>query len=296
MFSLHMPSKTFLLGEYVVLDGGPGLVLTTSPDFTMTIHHSTQTNPVKPPPFHLDSAAGCWLKQQSEFFEHAAFEFFDPHQGQGGFGASSAEFIGLYAAQYPLEKTITSIETLLARYWSVFSPKTAILPSGADIVAQALTTQGFKKPKELTHGNIVYWHRNQSQWDQISWSFSELSYCLIRTGYKHPTHQSLKKLSPHALKIMSQWVEQGYAAFAANDALALIESVKAYAQWMEKEGCLLTTTQTLLDWLLQSKCVVAAKGCGALGADVVLALLWTEKLSIFLRWLADKNLNRVAYR
>ncbi len=278
MFSTRIPSKTFLLGEYVVLDGGPGLILTTPPYFTMQMNQHLKCFS----PFHPQSPAGLWLEKNADFFNEYHLDFLDPHDGKGGFGSSGAEFISVYSAKHSIQKTVAGIEQLLADYFSVIPIAEPVLPSGADLVAQVC-------------GGITYWHRANQQLDSLDWPFQNLSYCLIRTGYKHPTHHGLKKVSANALTAMNHLVEQGYAAFKSKNSLALTQAVKEYATWMRKVDCVLAATEELLQFLSGSKLIDAAKGCGALGADVILILLATEKLPAFLAWLQTHKLKPVVY-
>jgi len=60
MFRLSVPSKTFLIGEYVALEGGPALLLNTTPRFGLEVQKDNKV-------------------------------FRDPHRSRGGFGASGAE-------------------------------------------------------------------------------------------------------------------------------------------------------------------------------------------------------------
>lgn len=282
MFSITLPGKTFLLGEYVVLDGGPGLMLTTPPYFEMHLRDKPQLPSVPNPAFHPQSPAGLWIEKNSDFFKQYHLDFFDPHEGKGGFGASSAQFISVYAALHSIEKTAHGMEKLLADYFSVVKSTEGVLPSGADLVAQVCK-------------DITYWHRAEQQLDQVTWPFQQLSYCLIRTGYKCATHQSLKKLPPDALVEMSDLVKQGYAAFRSADSLALVNAVNEYAAWMKRVNCVVATTEDLLQFFASSRLIEAAKGCGALGADVILVLLATEKLPSFLAWLQERDMIPVNY-
>jgi hypothetical protein len=352
---LNIPSKTFLLGEYVALNGGPCLILTTPPYFQIAFQQKTfQKSPPSPlSPFSPYSPAGKWIEKHRDFFKHYHIDFSDPHEGKGGFGASSAQFIGVYQAIYPIEKTREYIENLLEAYWETFPKDTQVLPSGADIVAQIFggvtywhrlaelspqrdagdpSSRFVAPPKEPLCLNAVIqrsakhdegspwykeilrrklaslreaaplddngkgffydvWHSGQRAWSSLddsraaSWPFPDLSYCLIRTGQKQNTHQNLSKLSTSACAQMAQVVEDGLAAFTSKNALAFIEAVTHYARWMKQEKCVVPNTEALIQQLYASTFIEAAKGCGALGADVILALLRPEKMQNFLEWL-----------
>lgn len=278
---MKIPSKTYLLGEYIVLDAGPCLILNTPPYFEVNITKEVQETKHT---FHPQSSAGLWIQKNAHFFENTQIDFFDPHQGKGGFGASGAEFLAVYAAQHGIEKNIDWLEKMLESYWGVVGRTDAILPSGADVVAQACDSENLDPQ---VSSSVIYWHRAKKQLDNLIWSFPDLSYCLIRSGYKCPTHQNLKKIPAHIVNEMNQVVEEGYKAFQSKNAPHFVDAIKNYADWMKKEGCLFEKTEELIQLLYRSELIEVAKGCGALGADVILVLLHPEKMPAFLVWLEE---------
>lgn len=275
---MKLPSKTFILGEYVVLDGGPGLILTTPPYFEVQIQATKDPEILHTHAFHPQSPAGIWVQQHPDFFKHHHIDFFDPHHGKGGFGASSAQFIGVYDAIHPIQKEVSALKNLLNAYWATYPTATKPLPSGADLVAQIF-------------GNVVYWHRAQQQLSSDYWPFKDLDYCLIHTGHKISTHENLMHLpSSAALTQMAHVTEEGAEAFRLHNTPRFIEAIQHYARWMQQEKCVIPTTQTLIELLYESKLIAAAKGCGALGADVILVLADPEKMPHLLRWLNHRNI------
>ena len=91
-YKIQIPGKTFFFGEYAALVGGSALLLTTRPGFEMNVHesiHSTSN------PFHPESPAGLYFNQHEKFFQNWSIAFVDHYQGRGGFGASTAQFLGL---------------------------------------------------------------------------------------------------------------------------------------------------------------------------------------------------------
>src|SRR5690606_39000184 len=102
------PSKTFLLGDYLSLLGGPALLLNTEPRFQGLLESIQPTvkssaiadkiQAIEPyPGIHPQSPAGKFLQRHASDFADCNLTFFDPHQGAGGFGASSAQFLMVYA-------------------------------------------------------------------------------------------------------------------------------------------------------------------------------------------------------
>src|ERR1700729_3734074 len=94
---ITIPSKTFLLGDYISLLGGPVLVLNTEPVFQCLLEKSSGDQTI-PHYFgiHPESTAGKFIQRFANDFAGYDLTFFDPHQGAGGFGASSAQFVMVY--------------------------------------------------------------------------------------------------------------------------------------------------------------------------------------------------------
>lgn len=299
MITLNLPSKTYLLGEYIVLQGEPCLILNTPPYFKAKFPSTVKNQ------FHPKSPVGLLLKKNSEFFKNYPIEFFDPHEGKGGFGASGAQFLAGYAALYGIQKNVEWLETLLNHYWDLLKSDNSVLTSGADLVAQVCGSfeevvipnlySRRDKFREESPSNIVYWNRSKRQLDNFTWPFSDLSYCLIRTGYQCITHEKIKKLSLSVVNEMSHIAEQAYIAFQSKNSANFLEAIKSYADRMKKESCLLESTDELIQFLYRSNLIEAAKGCGALGADVVLILLPPEKMSAFLNWLSEHQIAVVSW-
>jgi mevalonate kinase len=302
MSTLHsrFPSKTFLLGEYIVLDQAPCLILTTEPYFEMQLMLKSPRTTCDPlfqrgydlsmqqtpfskgvtlydsKIFHPQSPAGLWIKKHADFFNDYQLRFLDPHQGKGGFGASGAEFLGVYNAIYPIQKNIAFIQKLITDYQYICTSEYNILPSGADLVAQI-------------YGDVTYWHRAESIVASEPWPFQNLTYYLMRTGQKCITHKAIKKLPNPVVETLSTITKEGYVAFKACDEISFIKAIQEYANWMEKENCLSANSNELVKKLYGSGLIRAAKGCGTMGADVVVVLLDREKAGVFSKWMIDRS-------
>ena len=133
---ISFPGKTFLIGEYAVLEGAQAVLLNTAPRFEFSVVPkgagktkakeygfcrgfleknlegviSKKSGP-KPyeksqkerglsylshPVFHPQSPAGQWLKRNPEIAEAYRVYCRDPYLGKGGFGFSSAQFNLVY--------------------------------------------------------------------------------------------------------------------------------------------------------------------------------------------------------
>ncbi|MDX2346861.1 MAG: hypothetical protein QNK11_08325 [Legionella sp.] len=257
-FKFEIPAKTFLLGEYVALQGGPAIILTTTPCFEIGLTKKTNLS------IHPDSPAGrFWqalnMKQQ--------LRFYDPYGGIGGLGASSAEFLGAYLASLSIQHQSLTESALLEAYWT-FSLKAnqGMRPSGYDVLAQA-------------QSGCVYLNRNQSDNKQYAWCFEDIAFVLLHTGQKLPTHEHLQNLYlTEAANLLSPIVDLGKKAFDTSNSALLIEAVNAYAKQLLALDLVAKHTQAQINQLSQNPDVLAVKGCGALGADVLFTLVPKTRL------------------
>lgn len=264
------PSKTFLLGEYVALSGGPTLLIATEPVFSLHIDTAKMEKPI----FADQSPAGKLWQQHKAQLSQTKMTFHDPYAGLGGFGASGAEFI------------------LLARYlgwqdpwqlWQLYRTYAAqenSIPSGADIMLQAV-------------GGLVYFHAQQQQLEKRLWPFPELSIALIHTGKKLATHTHLQSLAQKDFSILHQIIENAYQALKTPSADLFINAIKDYAKNLLILDLVASHTKILLKQLEQQPLVLASKGCGALGSDVVLAIIATATKDQFIAWAKQQSLSLV---
>lgn len=319
-FHLQIPGKTFLVGEYLALAGGPSVVAMTRPcfEFSWTAIEKQSTQPLElQHAFHTDSPAGRLLgelyKKRPDCSDYR-ITFHDPHFGKGGLGASTAEFIGAWAfEQWLLSKKLENraddtarrefvevlpnhrnevvpmwssdrvgsgrFRDLLDRYFQYVN-----VGSGADLVSQVA-------------GGIAVWDGVQDHMRRFSWPFSDLSMTLFKTGRKLATHEHLassvenQRLAvPESVRErglgstyepgfdssfevdMREWLKEAIQSLATSDADRFIASVRGTGRLLADSGRLAAHSQTVLDRLSDVRMVRAAKGCGAMGSDVILVL------------------------
>ncbi len=283
---LTAPGKTFLLGEYAALQGGPSLVLTSAPCFELSVQQKPTGRPVIFEHIPQESPAGHYLLQHAEIFKGYHLIFHDPYHGLGGFGASSAQFLLVAALKKLLDissiKITYSAQALLNEYWPFAWNGEGIKPSGADLIAQA-------------QGGISYFYQEQQRLKTLSWPFPEIDYYLIHTGHKVATHQHLKELTSLTTHQLSDIVFAGLQHLQTQNADGFINSINQYAQVLQKLDLVLNKTTELLQIITQRPEVLAAKGCGALGADVILVLVKTSDQTVFTHWLKEKKLNLITH-
>jgi mevalonate kinase len=260
---ISVPSKTFLVGEYSALIGGPALVLATTPRFVL----SRGTKPFTP---HPESPAGTIWKELTE-----QYEFFDPYFGEGGFGASGAQFL---TAKAILKNFDLKPHQVLEDYKKIQSG------SGYDVAAQLM-------------GGVSHIESAKNQYSFLEWPFAEMDFLIFKTGHKLNTHESrpenvdYQKLAEQSSKVVQSFVQKDIQSF--------IEGLVDFRDLLLEQGLVTAATRDLIEEFEMDQDVLMAKGCGAMGADVILVLTSSlksaavqERLSKKLRFVANsKNLS-----
>ncbi|KTD50351.1 hypothetical protein Lqui_1676 [Legionella quinlivanii] len=255
-----IPAKTFLIGEYAAVIGKSAIVLTTSPCFELRINSTEEIQGI-----HPESPAGKWWSRQKQ--AGVGLSWFDPYQGQGGLGASSAQFLGAYLASCYLQKVTPTQENLLNAYFECAWSGNGLRPSGYDVLAQS-------------NHHCVYINREQNILDCYHWPFPDIAILLLHSGKKLATHHHLQDMTlPDAIHLLPSIVEQAKTAFEHKDSQSLIDAINTYHQRLSEMGLVAEHSCQQIRDLKADKSVLAAKGCGALGADVLLIAVAAEQLN-----------------
>lgn len=255
-----IPAKTFLVGEYAALTGGSALILCTTPCFTFRLTDDAQVKGI-----HPHSPAGRLWQEKSKGKE--GIEWIDPYQGQGGLGASSAQFLGAYLATCYLSSSTPSLSDLLTSYHEYSWQGIGVRPSGYDVLAQSQRT-------------CVYLNQEQQHYELHAWPFEDIDFILVRTGHKLATHEHLCDLnvSSSRARELSLIADEAKMAFEIADSERLVRAIITYQQQLISYKLTLSSTINTLSTLAKNPLVLAAKGCGALGADVLLLIVKKEAL------------------
>lgn len=270
MMTWYIPAKTFLLGEYVAINEGPALLLTTTPCFQLTLKDDPQLKGI-----HPESPAGLYWQHLN--LKHG-LDFYDPYQNKGGLGASSAQFVGAYLASHFLCDEPPCKTDMLERYYQFAWQGIGKRPSGYDVFAQS--SQGS-----------VYINAQRRQYKIYSWSFPDIGFVLLHTGKKLATHQHLQDISfaKGALNQLELLVETGQRAFETCNSTRLISAVNQYHEQLLSLDLVAEHTRHHIDQFIKDPNVLAAKGCGALGSDVLLLIVQQDKLRTFSNQLTLKG-------
>ena len=199
----------------------------------------------------------------------------------GGFGASSAQFLGAFYAQAFLKKKIVTDDELLDAYFTCAWQGKGVRPSGYDVLAQHM--QG-----------CVYLHREKNEALSFEWPFTDISFELIHTRHKLPTHHHLVELSlPEAMGQLARLVLSAKHSFLTVDAEQLIDAVNDYYEQLNEMHLVAEHTISMINQLKKDPDVLAIKGCGALGADVLLILTPTVSRKTLRKRLLKQGYNIV---
>ncbi len=265
-----IPAKTFLLGEYAAVAEASAIVLTTTPCFELSLTTEKGLCGI-----HPQSPAGLWWKQQN--YSDYGLSWQDPYGGSGGLGASSAQFLGSYLASCHLKNQAPNLETMLQAYYQSAWTGTGLRPSGYDVIAQS--QQG-----------CVYINKHQQIIQSFAWPFENLSFFLIHTGIKLATHHHLKETPlPKQIDYLSKLVNEAKQAFEQINSEQLIHCINNYHEKLTELNLVAEHSAQLIKQFKENPEVAAVKGCGALGADILLIMTSRENAPILNKKLIADN-------
>jgi mevalonate kinase len=256
----QIPAKTFLVGEYLAIINGPAIVLATQPCFEMSLVQQDEILDI-----HPDSPAGqWWLKNKVEPY---GLRWKDPYNGLGGLGASSAQFLGAYLATCKIFNQPQNREILLDAYLQCAWSKEGAKPSGYDVLAQ-------------TQNQCVFIDKQKNAPISYPWPFKDISFILMHSGQKLSTHYHLKNLIlPKEITQLATIVTMAQEAFKKVDSQLLIEAINKYQENLMRLQLTAPHTIEYIRLLRREPNILAAKGCGALGADILLVVIQNEYLN-----------------
>jgi mevalonate kinase len=253
--------KTFMAGEYLALLGGPALILSTEPRFRLQVSKTSNSKN----PFHPESPAGRLWSSFSQFFSQYKLRFNDPYQ-IGGFGASSAQFALLHAFWQLKEDAFEEAERffdwhqMLQDYHRLNQSevRTGFSPSGADVVG-------------VCAGGLTWFDRNNGKLQTFAWPFQDMEFFVAHTGRKLATHEHLKSLTAFSAGEFLTAMESVQQGLIHINFEVFLAGLRHYRELLQAKGWVADFTQETVAALEQNPAILFAKGCGAMGSDVILA-------------------------
>ena len=312
---ISCPAKTFVLGEYGVLDGGSAILVNTAPRFSCNISKKNKN-------FHFakQSPASQWVQTHPEDFKNVSLDWIDPYNGEGGLGFSSAQFNIVYAYSFLCNNLVQSkqIAKILSDSDSEHaSQRRTQIDSDSDQALQRRTqidsdsdqalqrrTQIKKKelkdcePKDLwnTYRDLSYegvlpsGADTISQWlggvcifkqdpfsvKSVTFPFSDLEFSIFRTGKNLKTHLHLRKLDLPSVEDLKEITYIGLEALKNKQEDLFLKSINEYRHALDHKGLTSDYTLKLLKELSGVKEILALKGCGAMGTDMIIVFYHKE--------------------
>ena len=290
---LSCPSKTFILGEYLAMTGGPALIACTEPRFEMTVS-STLADQSKIIGVDASSPAGQFLSKFKCDFFYFDIDFKDPHKTRGGLGASSAQFAMLLALDCAIKRSRQKeISPELLSALSAFEAKdgfhylpiyrdcawqgVGLPPSGADVMAQLSGGLSYVRSEE----NLIH---------SFNWDFPNIDFALVRTGHKVATHEHLKNIVDIPTAKLKNIADTAMQSLLLKDEETFIESLSNYADVLVEQNWVAKYTVELLAKAKKNLPLLAAKGCGAMGADILLLVYSKNNQEKVRSYLSTENL------
>lgn len=291
-YHLQIPGKTFCFGEYAALVGGTAMLITTKPGFDIEFE---ATNQPQECPFHPQSPAGLYYKNNESFYSSWNVTFKDNYKGRGGFGASTAQFIGLsfFKRQTQAPETTISQSSFFKSIWQDYqdvnrelnpSVPESQLPSGYDLWSQLIGS--VSTVKRFSTDSAV-----QFNYQRMEWPFADLDFLIVPTGFKVATHEHLGKLKTESLKGLSQLSDKMMVSLQAKDPTGFLEELKTWNKRLQSLDLVHPNTLEILNSLNKHSEVAFAKGCGALGADIVFVAFMRGEHARIRLILSEMNFN-----
>lgn len=271
----QIPAKTFLLGEYAALADGGSILLTTTPCFKLSLSQNPGLHGL-----HPESPAGRWWAREGSL--DYGLHWHDPYNGCGGMGASSAQFLGTYLATSYLNDQHPTQAQMLEAYWECAWQGQGLRPSAYDLIAQSLS-------------GCVRINRGEHQCQISPWPFDDLAFVVVHTGNKVATHRHLQDTQLTVnIEPLNQLVHMANQAFELADGSVLAEAINGYYHALLSRDLVHDETQRLIAQFDDQEEILAVKGCGALGADVLLLLITKVNLPVIHSRLQKMNLRCLA--
>ena len=232
-------------------------MVNTKPRFCFEIREGQNLNS----DFHPQSPAGQWLEQHPQIQYN--IKPYDPHSFQGGFGFSSAQFNLVYLLSEALkeDKVLEAgqiPEVNLLQMWTDYRSLDfkGHTPSGVDVVSQWV-------------GKVCVFSLDPFNVDSLDWPFKDLDFFLVRTGIKLDTWEHLREIKIGGFSELTDIAKGAILSVKNEDAKEFVLALNEYSACLEKKSLIHKNTSLFLNKLKKVKSIITAKGCGAMGAEVV---------------------------
>ncbi|MEC8063408.1 MAG: hypothetical protein VX112_00995 [Pseudomonadota bacterium] len=260
------PYKTFLLGEYAVLEYRQALLIASKPGFSIDVKNATSCDAFGAIKQSLGFLHSCPIEREwQSCFEISPFRVMLQQKPLKGFGSSGAwmwtALILRFYFQHGIWPELDShfFQKSMSYYFTLYNhlPKRR-RPSGGDMASQYF---GLCSHIDL-HKLVCH---------KMSWPFIGIGFVLLSTGAKVQTYQHLSMASFTVVDLQNIF-DRALTAWYDRNASVFIREFIHYQNTLAKQGLQHPNTTFLLEKVSNSSGFIAAKGCGALGAEVICVL------------------------
>ncbi len=253
---LRVPSKTFFVGEYVALKGGPALVVCTEPDFIFEKHNEVSLEQTLS--LYEGSPSFLYSKKENLESDLKQTSMHDPHDRRGGFGASGAKFIFLNV----LANSKKWQDPFFLRKKLLEHTNSSRPPSGYDVMSQVT-------------GRVAKLVVNKNQAQSLSWNYPGVDFAVVRTGYKMQTHDYLETLPDLNLEKLEVLANEAIMSYESGH-LSFFTKVSEYYNELVQLKLIDKKSQAMVSQAVSSKLFLSGKACGAGGVDTMLFFFESE--------------------
>jgi hypothetical protein len=117
----------------------------------------------------------------------------------------------------------------------------------------------------------------------------------LHTKHKLATHEHLNSLVlPAQLDLFTNTVQLAKSAFQSADSMKAIDAVNSYQKLLSTFNLTASHTQEMITSLRTEGDILAMKGCGAMGADVLLLLVAQKQLQVISQDLTTRGFHLLA--
>lgn len=275
MIKFSLGSKTFLFGEYAVLWGGKSILLCTKPFFEGSFFKGKGDLKKILPQGPLKK----YIEKNKAHFKDHDLDFYDPHEGRGGWGRSSAEFLLFFIWKNKLfseDLIVQKKKELFLSFKEEFENKKGFSPSGGDILCQLL-------------GGVLSFQKDPFEVNKKTWPFPQKSFFIVATGNKTKTHEHLENLEVRSQDDILKSSFKCHESFEKGKEEDFICNLKNFGETLEKEGLLSKKSLEIKKEYESLKGVECVKACGAMGMDTLILLLDRKNEEEIERKLKDKK-------
>lgn len=270
MFKFTCGGKVFITGEYSCIEGGPALLTTVGPSFTLIVEEKSEGTAASMP-FADASPAGIYLNSNRAALEGTRLTWKDPYDTPIGVGSSSAQFLlSVAVVAHLMDRPLPKADEVLDLYWKTVGASQGLRPSGVDVVAQWLGGP-------IVVRNAPFQAHKLSPWREAD----DAVFALAFTGKKARTHEHLQMLHAHgfpdafasAFTELNAVTSRSIEAWEKQDAHLLGRSLTEYQRALAKHGLAPSDFTGELEKVASLSGVLGCKGSGAQGGDCVLLLI-----------------------